>query len=117
MDKKTQLALEEIRTEVSKVVRRQDEIQKSVDLLFADRTILEEVQGSIQALKQIIVDNQEHQDRARDSVKADVRVVSDIAEDLKKGIKDNTVIVKINNKGFLEKVKKLFRKEEKKNGK
>lgn len=73
MDNNIQLELEKLRDEVGKVVRRQDEIQKTVDLLFTDRQILEDVQGSIKHLQEIILQNQEHQDNTKKDLKADVK--------------------------------------------
>ena len=100
---------------VKKVVRRTDEIQKAVDLLFADREILEDLQASVQALKEIIIQNQQHQDTARTLVQADVKVMTDEVRGMKENIEDKTVIVKSKNKGFLDKLTRLFKREEVKN--
>ena len=103
--------ISKLEDEVKKVVRRQDEIQKSVDLLFQNSEILEDMQGSIQALKEIIIQNQQRQDNTRTSLQADVRAVGDGVEDVKSSISDNIVIVKTKNKSFLDKLTRLFKRE------
>lgn len=114
MDNKVKVAIDGLSDELKKVVRRQDEIQKSVDLLFQDRTILEDLSGSVQSLKEIIVQNQDHQDKARDSLHADVKVTGEEVKDLKSEMEDKTMIVKSSNKGLFNKLFKIFNKEVKK---
>ena len=108
----TDLRLSAIEEELKKVTRRQDEIQKSVDLLFQDRTILEDLVGSVGHLKEIILQNQEHQDTKGNSLKADIQYVAHTAEDIKSTVDDKTVIVKSKNQGLLDKILKSFKREE-----
>jgi len=103
--------ISKLEDEVKKVVRRQDEIQKAVDLLFADREILEDLQASVQALKEIIIQNQQHQDTARTLVQADVKVMTDEVRDMKENIEDKTVIVKSKDKNLFNKLFKFFKRE------
>ena len=107
--------ISKLEDEVKKVVRRQDEIQKAVDLLFADREILEDLQASVQALKEIIIQNQQHQDTARTLVQADVKVMTNEVRDMKENIEDKTVIVKSKDKNLFNKLFKFFKREEVKN--
>lgn len=107
------LEIEKLSDEVKKVVRRQDEIQKSVDLLFQDRTILEDLVSKMEGVKEIVVANQKHQDSARDSVRADVTAVGYKVEDMNKTIQDKTVIVKTNQKNLFDKLRKLLKVGEK----
>lgn len=76
------LKLEAIEDTQKKIIRRQEEQQKGIDLLFADREIFEDMQGSIQHLKEIIVQNQQHQDIHHDSVKSDIKNVQAVIEDV-----------------------------------
>jgi len=111
MEKSLELKLSKLEDELKKVIRRTDEIQKSVDLLFQNSEILEDLQGSVQHLKEIIVQNQQHQDNARNSLQADVRTTAQGMEDVKTSLADNTMIVKTKNKGLFDKLSKLFKRE------
>ncbi len=65
---KVESALEEIK----KCVRRVDQLQKTSDLIYEDRNILEDIQTSITALREGIHVNQQHQERVAKDVKAEV---------------------------------------------
>lgn len=79
--------------ELKKVVRRVDQIQKSVDILYQDREILEDMQGSIQALKEVLLHNRQHMDTAVKDVKAEVieqgAKVEDKVNQMKNSVQDN----------------------------
>jgi L-lysine 2,3-aminomutase len=108
--------------ELKKVVRRVDQIQKSVDILYQDREILEDMQGSIQALKEVLLHNRQHIDNAVKDVKAEVieqsAKVEDKVNQMKDSVQDNltglvqnieqksVVVVK---EGFFKKFAKLLR--------
>jgi hypothetical protein len=66
------LQVKETKESLDKLVRRVDGLQKSVDLVYADREILEDIQGSISALKEILVSHKSHVDTATKDVKAEV---------------------------------------------
>ena len=108
--------ISKLEDEVKKVVRRQNEIQKSVDLLFQNSEILEDMQASIQALKEIILQNQQRQDNARGSLQADVRAVGEGMEDVKTTLSDKTIIVKTGNKNIFNRLIKLFKNFKKEGG-
>lgn len=114
MDRQTKFELATIRDELKKVVRRLDEIQKSVDLIFQDREILEDIQGSLKHTQAIVIANQQHQDMARDSLKSDVKqvefAVQDKVDEVKNKITDKTIIVKSSTEGIFQKVMKLLPK-------
>lgn len=108
--------------ELKKVVRRVDQIQKSVDILYQDREILEDMQGSIQALKEVLLHNRQHIDTVVKDVKAEVieqgAKVEDKVNQMKDTVQDNltglvqnieqksVVVVK---EGFFKKFAKLLR--------
>lgn len=108
--------------ELKKGVRRVDQIQKSVDILYQDREILEDMQGSIQALKEVLLHNRQHIDNAVKDVKAEVieqgAKVEDKVNQMKDTVHDNltglvqnieqksVVVVK---EGFFKKFAKLLR--------
>ncbi len=79
--------------ELKKVVRRVDQIQKSVDILYQDREILEDMQGSIQALKEVLLHNRQHIDTVVKDVKAEVieqgAKVEDKVNQMKDTVQDN----------------------------
>lgn len=116
MDKSIQVALAKVEDEIKKVVRRQDEMQRSLDLLFADRQILEDLQGSMKHLQEIILANQTHQDSGRMDLKADIAdvqtAVSDKVDEVQLGIDAKTVILKGENQSIIEKITDKFKRKE-----
>lgn len=92
-----ELEISSLKEEQQKIVRRLEQLQKTVDLLFADRSILEDLQGSIAHLKQIVLANQTHQDTMQIDTKANIEEVKNI-------ISDKTVIVK-HKENIFEKIK------------
>lgn len=108
--------------ELKKVVRRVDQIQKSVDILYQDREILEDMQGSIQALKEVLLHNRQHIDTVVKDVKAEVieqgAKVENKVNQMKDSVQNNltglvqnieqksVVVVK---EGFFKKFAKLLR--------
>ena len=113
MDKSIQVEIAKLGDEIKKVVRRVDQLQKSVDLLFADRQIIEDVQGSIKHLQEIILVNQTHQDNAKKDLKADVKEVQNMVEakidEVKINQDENTLIVKSQKENIIDKVKNLIK--------
>ncbi len=113
MDKTIQVELAKIGDEIKKVVRRQDEMQRSLDLLFSDRQILEDVQGNLKHLQEIILANQQHQDQNKNDLKQEIREGNAITEnkvhDIVNKIDSNTVIIKSKSIGIIDKLKKLFK--------
>lgn len=110
MDNTIQLELRKLGDEVKKVVRRQDEISKQVDLLFKDREILEDMQGSIKHLQEIILQNQTHQDNTKKDLKADIKgvqfAVEDKVDEVRLGIEEKTVLVNNVTESVISKIKK-----------
>lgn len=108
MDKTIQVALAKLEDEVGKVVRRQDELQKSLDLLFADRQILEGLQGSMKHLQEIILSNQQHQDMATKDLKNEVKetqaIVDNSVQEVKDKITDKSIIITTKNQNIFQKV-------------
>lgn len=113
MDKQIQVVLEKITDELKRVVRRQDEIQKTVDMVLKEREILEDIQASLQAFKEIIIQNQQHHDSHNQNLAAGIKNVQFMVEDkvdeaIKKVNNANTIVVR---RSFFEKFKKLVIKE------
>ena len=114
MDRQLKFELSEIKDGQKKIIRRLDEIQKDVTLIYEEREILEDIQGSIKHLQEIILANQEHQDNARNSLKSDVKkvefAVQDKVDEVKNTIEDKTVIVKSSTGGIFKKILALLPK-------
>jgi len=112
MSEEKKLSLANIEGSINRLTRRLDELQKTVDLLFEDRKILEEVLGSIAHLKEIVHTSQSHQDNLTKDVKAEIKdvqfAVEDKVEEVKQTI-DKKKIIKISGKSILSKL--LFWKE------
>lgn len=98
MEKQSQVdqilaGLSKFEDELKKVVRRVDQIQKSVDILYQDREILEDMQGSIQALKEVLLHNRQHMDTVVKDVKAEVieqgTKVEDKVQEMNDSVQDN----------------------------
>lgn len=88
-----QLEISRLSDEFKKLIRRVDGLQKSVDLLYQDREILEDMQGSIKALQEVLLYNRQHIDNAVKEVKAEVieqgLKVEDKVEKVKTTVEDN----------------------------
>lgn len=70
--------------EEKKTKRAVDTVQKSADLIYQDRQILEDVVGGIGSLRDVLLKNREHQELVRKDIKADVSEVIDKTEQAKK---------------------------------
>jgi hypothetical protein len=66
--------------ELKKLSRRVDTLQKSVDLLSEDRTILEDLLGRITSVGEILQANRQHQDLKTKDIKADIQDVQNTVE-------------------------------------
>jgi hypothetical protein len=75
------VALSGFATQFNEVMRKQEQGQKSLDLIFADRTILEEIAGSVQHLKEIHIQGREHQDTMAKAVQESVGKVQTKVEE------------------------------------
>lgn len=71
-EEEVQIALVRLEDVIKKVIRRIDGLQKSVDLLYQDREILEDMQGSIKSLQEVLLYSRQHVDNAVKDVKAEV---------------------------------------------
>jgi len=117
-----QLELSRLSDAFNKLIRRVDGLQKSVDLLYQDREILEDMQGSIKSLQEVLLYSRQHVDNAVKDVKAEVieqglkveekvQSVKETVEDNITGLvqniekKKNVIVVK---EGLFKKFKKVF---------
>lgn len=95
--------------EEKKTKRAVDTVQKSADLIYQDRQILEDVVGGIGSLRDVLLKNREHQEIVRKDLKADVSGVTDKVEEVKKDVVDIVVDVsqnvkEVTKKSFWEKL-------------
>jgi methyl-accepting chemotaxis protein len=100
MPKKTEDPLQSLQHEVSQmklafekmvdsnaaVVRRIETLQHSVDLVYQDRTIFEDVLAAVRSVQDVLLTNRRHQDLATHDLKADVQEVHDKVEKTKKDV-------------------------------
>lgn len=101
--------MEEI--ESKKIVRRLDDIQKSVDAFSSDHNLLEDNLVRTAGLEQAIHLNRENQDKIQMELKAEIREVRDQIKEIKEMIEKQTFMVTSKNKNLLEKLKKIFKRE------
>lgn len=94
------VAISNLTDEVKRLTRHVDTLQTSVDLLYKDRAILEELIASVGHLKEISIQTRVHQDNANQDLKATVKQTSEEVQDK---IEDKTVILKTKDKNIVEK--------------
>lgn len=75
------LSLTRVWEEVKKVVRRLDQLQKTVDLLYAERDLLEQIQGRLLGIEEQLKLNRQHGNQVRKDIKEEIRTVQDKVED------------------------------------
>ena len=89
---------------LNRLSRRVDTMQKSLDLLFEDRKILEEILGSLAMLKELQFSTRSHQENLTKDIKAEVvdtkMEVKDKVNEIV-GSLDKKKIIRIPDKGFL----------------
>lgn len=106
--------IEELSKEVNNLGRRISTAQKSIDLVYDDRQLLENINGNLVSLKQLVVDHQKHVDTSVKDIKADVGDAKTVVED-KVDEKMNKLITSIKPKkvifidnGIFKKIKSYF---------
>ena len=104
----------DIKDELAKLVRRVDSVQKSVDILNADRNILEDIVTRLSAVEQALHLNKDHQDEMNKNIKQEIReagaIVENTVHEIKNTIGEKTVIVKSKTDSIFAKLKKLIQK-------
>ncbi len=94
--------------ELKKIVRRLDSLQKTTDLLFQDRNILEDILSRLSAVEQALHLNKEHQTEMQKDMKADVKdvkfAVQDKIDEVKETMTEKTVIVNAKNQNLFQKL-------------
>ncbi|MEM3077632.1 MAG: hypothetical protein QXW38_08465 [Candidatus Nitrosotenuis sp.] len=108
------IRMERLEKEVDNLTRRINTLQKSVDLVYEDRSILEDINSQVVSLKQLVIDHQRHIDTSVKDVKADVGETK-IAVESKVEEKINNLIAGIKSKkvlvvrdSLLDKLKKFL---------
>lgn len=69
------MAKNEMIDQIKKIVRRIDSLQKTVDLLFEDRSILEDIQGRLTAVEEQLKLNRQHDNQVRKDIKEEIQTV------------------------------------------
>lgn len=99
-----------ISDELKKMSRRLDSIQGTVDLLFKDRDMLEDLVNRVSQLEHALNMNREHQtDVSRDiqnEVKKIELAVEDKIDEVRMSVEDKTIIVKSSSESIFNKLKK-----------
>jgi len=123
MDRSNKLSLDKIEDELKKIVRRQEVMQKSLDTLYEDRGILEDLQGQMRNLQEQFQLNRQNSERRNQDVKYEIQNVQDKVQDsmaemgdkveqnigtLVKEIKTKDVVVV--KESFLQRIKHLLKK-------
>jgi MinD-like ATPase involved in chromosome partitioning or flagellar assembly len=101
-----------IEEELKNLKRRMDSIQKTLDLLYNDRTLLEDVVNRLAQVENAVHLNREHQVEVQQQTKSDIEQIgsdtADKVEEIKKTIGEKTIIVKSEKENIMEKIiKKL----------
>ena len=102
--------LDKVNDELSRNTRRLDEIQRSVDVVSADRKILEDIQGKLTELKETVKLNSDALVNTKKELKDEVRTNTEIMENRIKQIENaptnyNFIVIKKIGKYFLGKLK------------
>ena len=119
MTNNTGLDILRINEKITDIERRLNNAEKYLELIYKDRELLVEVQGSVAHLKSMMVSNQEHQNNTAKDIKADVNEVQFTVEsavaEVKDTVKESTsnLVTNIAKKeNLIDKLKnKLFKKE------
>jgi cell fate (sporulation/competence/biofilm development) regulator YmcA (YheA/YmcA/DUF963 family) len=94
---------------LKKIVRRLDSLQKTTDLLYADRSILEDILSRLTTVETALHLNKDHQKEVQKNQSADIAQVQHIVEDkideMKDKIDNQTIVVK-SPTNILDRVKK-----------
>ena len=98
--------------DVKKLVRDIGDIKQYLELVYKEREVLEDIQGSIKHLQEIILQNQNHQDNNKKDLKADVKDIQNIVEskvdEVKQEMDTKTVIIKSSKENIFSKLKKIL---------
>ena len=85
--------VEEIKLEFVKVAdafgslaRKVDTLQNTTNLIFQDRSLLEDIQAAVRSVQDVLLSNRQHQDMVSHDLKADVAEVHDKVEKTKKDV-------------------------------
>lgn len=98
--------------DLKRIVRRLDSLQRTIDLLYNDRNILEDVVSRLLAVEQSLQLNKAHQTEIQKDIKADVRDVQNIVEskvDEVRGEISNKTILVSNRESVFIRIKKMFK--------
>jgi hypothetical protein len=106
------ILIDSVQQDVAKLDRKQDVQQKSLDILYQDREILESILAGISELKQLIVSHREHQDTAMKDVKQEVTDTKDtVSENIGTLVDsiDKKKVVVMKDSNTIDYLKKIFR--------
>ena len=119
MTDQSNLQILRINEKITDIERRLNSVEKYSELIYKDRELLVEIQGSVAHLKSMILANQGHQDNVSKDIKADIGDVQakvvDKVDQVSDKINDKTVVIKTaeeNRGNVLAKIKNMFKKKE-----
>lgn len=99
------IKLVEISDKVENLTRRMSEMQKSVDLVNEDRSILETIQARILALEERVNLQSQHDEAIRKDIKEEVNKVQTAVEARLKSFLSEVQIKKTKSKSLLERLR------------
>ena len=108
-----ELNLDKVNDELAKNTRRLDEIQRSVDVVSADRDILEDLQGKMVELKEIVKTNSDVLQANKKELRDEIRTNTELSEQNTKELESRIEAIEKGvsfNKDKFEFIKKLFGK-------
>ena len=79
--RKLELAVGKLTDEVKNWRRDVKDLKRDMEAIMDDRPILEDIQGSIRMLQELIIQNQAHQDDSKKRLVSDIKEVKNTVED------------------------------------
>jgi hypothetical protein len=80
--------LDKVNDELSRNTRRLDEIQRSVDVVSADRAILESIQGKLTELKELVKINSDSLTSTKKELRDEMRTATELTENRLKALEE-----------------------------
>lgn len=84
---------DQIEDSIKQLVRRIETMQKSIDLLFADRSILEDIVTSMGQVKSMNVLNRQHQENVMKGMQEDVSTIKTAVQEVHADVKETKATV------------------------
>ena len=98
----------EVEIQLKELKRRMDSIQTTLDLLYQDRNMLEDIVTRVSQVEQALNLNKQHQTEIQKDLKADIKQsqfsTEDKMDEMKQVIDEKTLIVKSAGEGVIQKI-------------